>query len=74
MGIINSRGLRAHAKKTVYTLGAMAVAQDGSDEVSWYDWSWASRYGDLDGRKLGARIAEKTLSFLSGEVLEDRRL
>jgi PmbA protein len=69
VGIINSRGVRAHAKKTVYTLGAMAVAQDGSDEVSWYDWSWASRYRDLDGRKLGSRIAEKALSCLSGEVL-----
>ena len=67
--IINSRGLRADAKKTVYTLGAMAVAQDGSDEVSWYDWSWASRYADLDGRKLGTQIAEKALSCLSGEVL-----
>ncbi len=69
VGIINSRGLRAHAKKTVYTLGAMAVAQDGSDEVSWYDWSWASRYRALDGRTLGRRIAEKVLSCLSGEVL-----
>jgi PmbA protein len=69
VGIINSRGLRAHAKKTIYTLGAMAVAQDGSDEVSWYDWSWASRYFDLDGRKLGSQIGEKALSCLSGEVL-----
>ena len=69
VGIINSRGLRAQARKTVYTLGAMAVAQDGSDEVSWYDWSWASRYFDLDGRKLGVQIAEKALSCLSGEVL-----
>ncbi len=67
--IINSRGVEAHAKKTIYTLGAMAVAQDGDDEVSWYDWSWASRYFDLDGRKLGAQIAEKTLSCLSAEVL-----
>ncbi len=67
--IINSPGLRAHAKKTVYTLGAMAVAQDGSDEVSWYDWSWASRYFDLDGRKLGAQIGRKALSCLSGEIL-----
>ncbi len=69
VSIINSRGLRADAKKTVYTLGAMAVAQDGSDEVSWYDWSWASRYRDLDGHKLGRRIAEKALSCLAGEVL-----
>ncbi len=69
VGIINSRGLKADAKKTVYTLGAMAVARDGDDEVSWYDWAWSSRYGDLDGLKLGNRIAEKALSCLKGEVL-----
>jgi PmbA protein len=67
--IINSNGIEAGAKKTIYALSAMAVAKNGNDEVSWYDWSWASRYGELDGPKLGRRVAEKTLSFLSGEVL-----
>lgn len=70
VGIINSNGLRAQAKKTVYALSAMAVAHEGGDEVSWYDWSWASRYKELDARKLGRQIAEKTLSFLSGEILK----
>ena len=67
--IVNSRGLEAHARKTVYTLGALAVAREGGDEVSWYDWSWATRYGDLDGPKLGRQIGEKSISCLSGEVL-----
>ncbi len=67
--MINSRGVEAQAKKTVYTLGAMAVAQEGGDEVSWYDWSWGTRYVDLNGRTLGRRIAEKAVSGLAGRVL-----
>jgi PmbA protein len=70
VGVINSNGLDAQAAKTVYALSAMAVAREGSDEVSWYDWSWASRYGELDGRKLGLKVAGKALSFLSGQVLD----
>lgn len=70
VAIINSNGLLAEAKKTVYSMGAMAVAEDGNDEVSWYDWSWSFRYGELDGRKLGRRVGEKTVSFLAADVLE----
>jgi PmbA protein len=70
VGIINSLGLAAEARKSVYTLGAMAVAAEGGEEVSWYDWTWASAYGELDGQKLGKGIAEKAVSFLSGEVLD----
>ncbi len=51
--IINSHGLSAEAKKTIYSLGALAVAQEGDDEVSWYDWTWSSRFGGLDGRSAG---------------------
>jgi PmbA protein len=68
--IINSHGLSAEAKKSVYSLGALAVAKDGEDEVSWYDWTWSFRFDGLDWRGLGARIAEKAVSFLGGEVLE----
>jgi PmbA protein len=68
--IINSRGLEAEGKKTLYILSGMAVAADKEDEVSWYEWSWGSRYGDVDGKKLGEKIGEKTLSFLGGQVLD----
>jgi PmbA protein len=68
--IINSAGLEARAEKTVYALGAMAVAAEHGEEVSWYDWSWSSKYGDLDGQSLGKRVAEKTVSFLAGQVLD----
>jgi len=37
VGIINSQGLEAKAKKTVFSLSGLAVAAEGGDEVSWYD-------------------------------------
>jgi PmbA protein len=67
--IINSRGLSVEASKTLYSLFALCVAKD-KDEVSWYDWTWAHRLGDLDGRKLAAGIAGKTISFLGSEQIE----
>lgn len=36
--IFNANGLQADARKTIYTLGGLAVAANG-EEVSWYDWS-----------------------------------
>lgn len=70
VAVINSHGLRAEGKKTVYALSGMAVAAEGGDEVSWYDWVWSTRYGELNGRALGKRIAEKTVSFLAGQILD----
>ena len=71
--LVNSRGLEAEGRKTTYTLGGMAVAAgDDGDEVSWYDWVWSTTYGQLDASALGRRIAEKTVSFLSGRVLDTR--
>jgi PmbA protein len=67
--IINSNGLKAEAKKTIYTMAALCVAAEGQDEVSWYDWTWSSRYDGLDGRTFGLKIAEKAVSFLGGEGL-----
>ncbi len=68
--VTNSHGLEAEGKKTTYALSGMAVAGVDGDEVSWYDWSWSSRYGELEMPALGKRIAEKTISFLSGRVLD----
>ncbi len=67
--ILNSKGLAFEGKKTLYILTGMCVAKD-EDEVSWYDWSWSNHWGEIDGEKLGRRIAQKTLSFLSGRQLE----
>ncbi len=68
--IINSHGLSAEAKKTLYSLSALAVAKEGDDEVSWYDWAWSSRLSGLDGRALAAKIAEKAVSALGAELLD----
>ncbi len=70
IGMINSNGLATRGSKTVYALSGMAVAAQSGEEVSWYDWTWSSRYEDLAAPKLGTRIAEKAVSFLSGEVLD----
>lgn len=66
--MLNSNGLEAESKKTIYSLGALAVAAD-REEVSWYDWSWSEKYGGLDAVRLGRKIAQKALSFLGGQVL-----
>jgi PmbA protein len=61
--IINSKGLKAEGKKTLYTLFALCVAKD-EDEVPWYDWSWAHSLDKIDGKELGTEIAQKAISFL----------
>ncbi len=66
--IINSNGLRAEGRKTLYTLVALCVAKD-KDEVSWYDWSWAHSFKEIDGRALGMDIAKKAISFLFSEQI-----
>lgn len=66
--ILNSHGLKAEARKTIYMMAALCVAADG-EEVSWYDWAWANRLDSIDGQALGRRIAGKTISFLGGEGL-----
>lgn len=68
--IVNSNGLDVEGKKTVYAISGMAVAANAGDEVSWYDWAWSTRYDALDFEALGRRIAEKTLSFLSAEMID----
>ncbi len=67
--IMNSKGLNAEGKKTLYILTGLCVAKD-EDEVSWYDWSWSNHWGRMDGEVLGRGIAQKALSFLSGRQLE----
>jgi len=66
----NSNGVDAQGRKTIYTLAGMAAAEEGGDEVSWYDWVWSPFYRELDAPALGKRIAEKTISFLSGRMLD----
>jgi PmbA protein len=66
--ILNSRGLIAEGKKTLYVLNGLCVAKD-EDEVSWYDWAWSHHWREMDGEKLGRSIAERTISFLSGRQL-----
>ena len=67
--IVNSAGLRAEARKTMYTLMAMCVAKD-ADEASWFDWSWAHSFRELDGSGLGRRIAATAISLLSSAQIE----
>ncbi len=67
--IVNSLGIRASARKTLYTLMAMCVAKD-TDEASWFDWSWAHSLRELDGAGLGADIARMAVSLLSSTQLD----
>jgi PmbA protein len=67
--IVNSMGLRAEGRKTVFTLTAMCVAKE-IDETSWFDWSWSHALSELDGRALGKEIAGKAVSFLSSSQID----
>jgi PmbA protein len=69
VNIINSNGLMAEGRKTLYMLSALCVARD-QDEVSWYDWSWSHSLHALDGKKLAREIAQKAISFLSGAQID----
>jgi PmbA protein len=67
--VINSRGLRAEGRKTLFTMTAMCVAKE-IDETSWYDWVWSHSLSELDGRRLGEEIARKAVSFLGSSQLD----
>lgn len=66
--IVNSRGLKAGAVKTLYSLVALCVARD-QDEVSWYDWVWSHSFSELNGKALGVNVAQKAVSFLRSEQI-----
>lgn len=66
--IVNSNGLNAEGGRTLYILSALCVAKE-EDEVSWYDWSWSNYLKEINGEKFGIGVAQKTISFLSGEQI-----
>lgn len=67
--MINSNGLKAASKKTLFTLFAMAVAK-GEDEVSWYDWLWDHTFANINAKTFGRGVAQKTISFLSSTQID----
>jgi PmbA protein len=66
--IVNSKGLKAYSRKTLYSLSALCVAI-GGDEVSWYDWVWAHSLADIDMKALGIGVAQRAISFLGSEQI-----
>jgi len=67
--IVNSKGLKAYSRKTLYSLSALCVAK-GEDEVSWYDWVWANSLADIDMKALGIGVAQRAISFLGSEQID----
>jgi PmbA protein len=67
--IVNSKGLKAYSRKTLYSLSALCVAK-GEDEVSWYDWVWAHSLADIDMQALGIGVAQRAISFLGSEQID----
>jgi PmbA protein len=67
--IMNSNGLKASSKKTLFTLFAMAVARS-DDEVSWYDWLWGNAFAGINLKNFGSEVARKTVSFLSSKQID----
>ena len=62
--IESSKGVGARAGKTLFLCSALAVAKQGDDEVSWYDWRWSHSLEGLDTKKMGLDIAEMAVSML----------
>lgn len=69
VSMINSNGLKAESKKTIFAVSAMAVAKQ-DNEVSWYDWLWDFRFKDINTKKFGLDVAEKAVSFLSNRQID----
>lgn len=67
--IRNSYGLDATGRSSLFVCSAMAVAGEGSDEVSWYDWRWAHNLGGVDAKKMGTDIAGKVISMLNARQI-----
>ena len=66
--IVNSKGLSVSGRKSLFSVSALCVAESG-DEVSYYDWSWAHRYDDLDPVGMGLNVARNTIKYLSGSQI-----
>ena len=66
--IVNSKGLKAYGRKTLYSVFALCVAKE-KDEVSWYDWAWAHSLEGIDMKALGIDVAQRTISFLGSEQI-----
>ena len=67
--IANSNGLSAAGRSSLFLYSAMAVAGEGSDEVSWYDWRWAHTLKDIDAKAMGTRIAARVVSLLNARQI-----
>jgi predicted Zn-dependent protease len=61
-------GVLVEGRKTLFVWSAMAVAGQGDDEVSWYDWRWSDDLTGVD-RPDGLDIAEKVVSMLSARQI-----
>lgn len=67
--ILNSQGLEVNGRSSLFVYSAMAVAGEGSDEVSWYDWRWAHTLTGIDAKKMGIEIAGKAISMLNARQI-----
>lgn len=67
--ILNSNGVFLESSKTIYTVSALAVAK-GDDEVSWYDYTWSHKFGEIKFEQFGEEVREKAISFLSPKELK----
>ena len=67
--IANSNGLSATGRSSLFVYSALAVAGDGSDEVSWYDWRWSHTLRGIDAKGMGLEIAGKVISLLNARQI-----
>ncbi|MHB8110068.1 MAG: TldD/PmbA family protein [Syntrophorhabdaceae bacterium] len=65
----NSNSIAAQGDTTLFVYSAMAVAGEGGDEVSWYDWRWSHNFTELGARQMGIEIADKVISMLFAQQI-----
>ncbi len=65
----NTNGVLVEGRRTLFVWSAMAVAGQGDDEVSWYDWRWSDDLAGIDSMRMGLEIGEKVISMLSAKQI-----
>lgn len=68
--IQNSKGLKLEKKVNSAMFGAYAIATDGKDQRTAFEFTFTNDYNDFDFDKLAKRAAEKSCALLGAEPCE----
>jgi PmbA protein len=70
----NSHGLNCSYTKSLCSLGVMAVAEEGSEAESAYEFDFSPSFSQLDPEKVGLAAANRALSYLGSVTPTTRKV